>query len=360
MTVAQAAHRSTGRSDLIWKAWPFLAWGLPVLLVVRVFAGGGWEALILAFLSPVLVPGLGLLGMLPRLLLRRKGARRTPGVLTWLLVVHWWCWLAFIVAFPSTGDSGPLPSILGSLARAPLARGFEQGFFLVAGLCAVLTWVAVLVIAAGRPAGADAPGAPAPQGGWLIAAGVSAIAVPLVLVLAVVAGVAGTAAQRDAAGESAVEVQNRPAAEQAARAEARYAEAQALLIPLREALAPAEWEAQQNGFTPYNVCSNSGAECYDFDLAFTVERVSAGASLDRLVEVARAEGWEVEEGNFGFSAENAEGYTLQALMPTAGGASLDLDTPDWFGDWSQISAALTSEGDGSSTLYDFDDWPPLG
>jgi hypothetical protein len=132
--------------------WSYVAWGLPLFLILRGFLGdtGGWEALLLLIASPVLVPALGLLGMLPRFLLRRKGVRVPPPPLVWLLWVHWCAWIGHVLALPGTGDSGSAPSLLQAIVPA-LSPTANEAVFFPALFAAGITWLVILAIAVRSP-----------------------------------------------------------------------------------------------------------------------------------------------------------------------------------------------------------------
>lgn len=74
----------------LWLAWPWVNWILPALLIFgySFSNSAGWDGLFLLFLSPVLVPAFGLLGSLPRFIMRRRGYEAAPAPVGVMLAVH--------------------------------------------------------------------------------------------------------------------------------------------------------------------------------------------------------------------------------------------------------------------------------
>jgi len=178
--------RGEGIHEFAWRAWIPVSWGLPLLFVLFGFVGGpgGWESLIVLLLSPIIVPVVGLLGMLPRMILTRTRHRAMQREITWLLFLNWWATAMVIVAMPGTGDSGELPSFLGDVFGAsrvppgatPVLFGGAVVVMIVSGIMLVLLAVS------------SDPSRPHVNPRWTIAAWVAAIAVPIVVVAAISLG----------------------------------------------------------------------------------------------------------------------------------------------------------------------------
>ncbi len=87
----QPRPTSGGIRGFVWALWPVMSWLLPVFFVFHGFlGGGGWGTLILMFTSPIFIPAMGLLGMLPRLIPRQRVHKTTPAPLVGRRFVNWW------------------------------------------------------------------------------------------------------------------------------------------------------------------------------------------------------------------------------------------------------------------------------
>ncbi|MFG6402977.1 hypothetical protein [Microbacterium sp. P04] len=348
---------AAGIARFAWAVWPWMSWLLPVFLVLRGFisGSGGWEALILLFASPVLVPVLGLLGMLPWFLLRRRGWRSTPAPVIWLLFLNWWGWFGFIITIRGIGDSGDIPSMLVGAGEVRLSQGAEQALLFVCLLLAAGAWVAILVIVLAHPRVSAAAYAR-----WTVVAWIAAIAVPVLLIAGVLGATAATTQQRDAAGDTVAEVESQPIDTQLERAEARYDELQRMLVPLRESFGTSGWEVYSSGFSDYaGSCSDAEAECYSVEATFTLDAVTTGASAESFADLLRSAGWETEQGGYGANGEK-DGYVVDGSIAEDGSVWLELSSPTWWGDPSELRQALGEiaprvEGE----LYASDEWPSL-
>lgn len=376
MPAPQPRPTSGGIRGFVWAVWPWMNWVLPIFFVVHGFFGsGGWGTLILVFISPVFVPAMGLLGALPRFLLRRRGHTTAPGPLVWLLFVNWWGWFALTLAMQDAGDSGPLRSLLRDMMTVPLSRDFEQFVFLGAIAAAVLAWIAVLLIAilAPKPAPAPAPGAAA-RDPWTTVSWIAGFAVPALLVAIVVVGVQVTAQQRDAAGDTVAEVAAMPLDDQVQRAEQNYTLTQERLSAVRELIADDGWRVRNEdgqwvgrsdfGSSSFD-CLTADAECYTIEVGFQLESRPAGfdprsaefrADLDAL-------GWEPTSRASQWT--DSQGFTLDVWsMASDGSLSLEVNSPVWWGDEFDLREELPAradEGDGEPARdYRADEWPPLG
>ncbi|MFG6475956.1 hypothetical protein ACFXP7_06160 [Microbacterium sp. P06] len=353
----EPAGPPSGIARVTWMAWPFVAWGLPIFLVVRGFISdnGGWEALIFLVLSPVLVPGAGLLGVLPRFLLRRKGVRTTPSPIVPLLHVHWWSWIAGIITIPGIGDSGEMPSLLRSVVSAPISRPAETVIFSAALVIAVATWLVILILAVARRPSTSPPGPGRTVVGW-----VALFAAPALLVGAVAIAAGATSNQRDAAGDTVTAAASRSLSEQTDLAVQRHDETQAMLVPLREEFGPTGWVATSAGFG-WSDCKKLAAECYDFELGFRLDPRLGDTTPELLAERLGAEGWDTWHDSMNVSAENPAGYTLDiSYSPT--GVEIELFSPDWWGDVYDIRRELEARSGSSSEIaesYTYEEWPPL-
>lgn len=169
-----------GVRRFVWYAWPWVNWLLPVFVCFHGFLGnnGGWESLMLMFASPILVPAAGLLGSLPRFIMRKRGFRHAPWALLPVLFGLWWSWLTVALAMEGVGDSGSLPSLLAEMSSARFPDGFESILMATAAFLGCLLWVAVLGIASGIQPGAG-ESKRAEVLAWVVA-----IALPVILAVA--------------------------------------------------------------------------------------------------------------------------------------------------------------------------------
>ncbi|MFS0853867.1 hypothetical protein [Microbacterium sp. 179-I 3D4 NHS] len=357
-----------GILGFVWVLWPWMNWIVPVFVVFHGFLGsGGWETLMLAFASPIVVPASGLLGALPRFILRRRGHATTPGPIAGLLFLNWWAWFTAAITMPGAGDSGSIDSLLRAAVTAPLSQRYEEGLYVGSIVVALVAWTTVLVLACLlRPA--SPPALPA---SWTAVTWIAAFVVPALLVAAVQAGVVVTAQQRDAAGVTVVEAEALPIAAQAALAQERYALTQERLSSVRGIVAEDGWRIRSEdgrylGQSTFGSrdreCEQADAECYGFDIRFVLEGADA-RSLDAasIVEELRAAGWDLPATGR-LEATDDDGFTLRLEGLGAETVRVEMTSPIWWGEKYGIREELglePTEEDRSRT-YRFDEWPPLG
>lgn len=193
--VPQPVAPAPGIHLFAWRAWWWMNWLMPAVFVFHgFFAGGGWLAFALLLFSWVILPVAGLLGMLPQIVLRRRGHRATPGPVASLLFVNWWCWVAMTVSMTDYGDTDETTSFLRSVLGLPITETGEQVIFVIAAFLAAVSWLTVLVLSFSLPR-ADAGVASGAV--WTPVAWATAFGAPALLVLGVavgaLAGVAGVA-----------------------------------------------------------------------------------------------------------------------------------------------------------------------
>lgn len=134
-------------NDRFWKNWRWLAWVIPVVLVVgRIAFGGGWEAVLLLFYSWFIVPVTGLLGWIPRRILRVRGHTTAPTIHAVLLSLYWSGMGWYLLSMGVAGDSGTDPSILARLIPV-LSRRQEQIFNQFVLLTVVLACALAIALA---------------------------------------------------------------------------------------------------------------------------------------------------------------------------------------------------------------------
>lgn len=366
----QRRPTSGGIRGFVWALWPVMSWLLPVFFVFHGFlGGGGWGTLLLMFASPIFVPAMGLLGMLPRFILRKRGHRTTPGPIGWLLFVNWWAWVAFTITMQDAGDSGPMETMLDGILAARLSSDVEQGIFLGAVAVACLSWLAVLFVAIAQPP--PRSGVQTRGGTWDAVSWIAAILVPALLVGMVALGVQVTAMETDAAGDTVAQVEALPIAAQADRAEANYTLTQEKLSEVRGLIAEDGWSARdENGgwvrgpafASSYGSCGGSDAECYVFEVGFALESAPAGFdSYDHAWDSRLRElGWMASERGDGWT--DADGFTLEVdQRQSVERLVVAIESPSWWGDTYDLRQELggADEDLGLGLAYRFDEWPPL-
>lgn len=339
--------------DFAWGVWPWMNWLLPIVGIFAV-GNGGWFLLMLLVMSPILVPILGLLGSLPRFLLRRAGWSTAPAPVTTLLFVQWWAWIIAMITPLGATDSIPIPAIMQELSPRPIAGQFLTSLLAAAGGTAVVCWVVVLilVIVLRRRSDRASTGR-----GWALVARTTAILLPLLFFALIWLGGEVTAQQRDAAGATPAEVQTEPLSVQAARALERYESVQSQLSQVRGMLADDGWRLFSRGFESRGSWA-SGIDEYGFDLRFDRELVT-GETVD--LDAARAEllalGWTEDERG---QLVDSYGNTL-LFWADEHSVSVWLTSPSWWGDAYDLSDELDRDAADSEDVfartYAYDEWP---
>lgn len=337
-------------ADIIWRMWPWMTWSLPVALVLvpAMSPGAGWYALFLLLLSPVIVAGAGLLGSLPRFVLRRAGHESAPVGLVWLLLLHWWSWIAVILTFRDASDVGPVPSALSRLAPEPVSYDSVDVIRQAAGVVVVVTWLAVVTRVAA--------GGPFPRPAYLVAAGyVTILAAPALLIVATMHASEETASQRDDAGERAGDIADHSAEAQKQRYETRYVELQESMVPMREAIAPDGWEATVRLQEARSADGSTGFDAYSVQLSYRLDRALEDSEFNQVDRLLDDAGWE----------QNDSPMTSDAEFEHPGGAEVDLitsedhlvirmESPVWWGD-EDVLRDPPEERDGPLTTEDRDE-----
>lgn len=364
----QPRRAPEGIQGFVWAIWPWMNWVLPVLFVVHGFLGaGGWGTMILLTASPIFVPAMGLLGALPRFILRKRGHRTAPGPLVWLLFVNWWGWVTLTLTMQDAGDSGPPRSLLRETLTVPFSRGFEMYLYFGAIAAAVLAWIAVLLIAifVRRPA----PGATI-RTPWTTVSWIAAFAVPAALVASVLVGVQVTAQQRDAAGDTLTEIAAMPLADQVQRAEENYALTQERLSAVRELISDDGWRIRNedgervgtSGFGSSTfACMTAHAECYTIEVGFQLANAPAGFDDEsaEFRDQLEALGWQPTTRDSQWT--DAQGFMLDVWsMASDGSLTVEVNSPEWWGDDSDLRGEPSEPADtDADRVYRYDEWPPL-
>ncbi|MGO1318803.1 MAG: hypothetical protein ACTII7_02400 [Galactobacter sp.] len=132
-----------------WFAWPFAAWGMPLLGLCILFGVGGWNAFTALMFSPLWLPALAFVAWLPRIPLDAKGYRKaTPSPVIALMTTHWTALLLVAMGGDDYDDADRLASPLESAAVGLTAIQSEwavqaAGWTAAASLAVALGWALI-------------------------------------------------------------------------------------------------------------------------------------------------------------------------------------------------------------------------
>lgn len=354
---------------LVWAAWPLMSWLLPVFFVVAGFLSGGFAAAAVYLTFPVFVPAMGLLGMLPWFILRRRGHETVPGPVAWLLFVNWWGWIGLTITLPDSSMERPVESMLRRMVSAPLSEDYERGMFAASAIIAAVAWILVLVLALVLSWGARRDAAFSRAEGFE-GIGIAAVVVPALLVAAVVGGVVGTAEQQDGAGDTVAQVASMSFDDQVERAGENYIVTQERLSAVRALIADDGWRMVDQegwsagraefGFEPGR-CPLQDVECYTFVVELSLDAAPAGFDESSFEDTLRASGWSGSP-HADDSWVDAEGFRLSIRQypPNNPRLYVEIESPAWWGDEDRLAGAFgTADGSYGGGSFAADEWPPL-
>ncbi|MGF2948350.1 hypothetical protein [Microbacterium alcoholitolerans] len=356
-TAMPLVRRASVIRRVSWRIWPWMNWLLPVgFCLVTLMTGRGVLPLLVIFGSPVLILAAGLLGSLPRLMLRRQGlAAATPGAIVWLLILQWWSWVGMAVAMPDDTFVSARPSPLQRLTGQGLSDDFSMGVFAGSIVVGAASWVAVLILSSRVPE-------PRRLRGWDRVAWSAAAAGPALLMLAGSIGVGAVEVQTDAAGERPGQVRQLSAAEQVDRAQERYDAAQQIVSELRGIAAAGRWEANAARAESMNV-DGRGWESYrlliDFSHDATPDLV---VDRDAFATVLTSAGWSVTRADavpLRIDARDAQGARLTMEQQGDTPLRIMVTTESW---WQSADVPVTAElgrGGDIGGGYAAEEWPRL-
>lgn len=136
---------------LTWNVWLWLVWLLPaVLIAIKMFAPGGQEKLFLMLLSPIIILLAGLLGWLPRFVLKKRGFGYSPSGVSAAFAVHWWAFSLCVLGIDGADHMGPIPSPL-SLAMPFLGDEIGSDVVRLSMWVTGLSYAALVVLAIFTP-----------------------------------------------------------------------------------------------------------------------------------------------------------------------------------------------------------------
>lgn len=333
-----------------------MSWLLPPLFF-WVGIGSHWTQIWLLFpaFAVTAFVAFGLLGSLPRFILRKRGARRTPGAVTWLLFVQWWGWLGASLVGVGVALFGP------GFGIETIPAGLSQMLSTTAMILILTTWCTVLVLAIVTPV------ADPPRRRWQLAAGVTAVALPISFVAVATIGLAHASQQVDTAGDSVAAVHQTPIRAQADRVEERFEAFHQHLSEVRALVADSAWHEFGRGMDDGDACNGHGASCYRFTTEFTHETAGAQVDLATLVAGLHGPGWNVEERrDWNIEPGTAvtafdDGLVVEIAVTPGGEIQLDAASQWWWGDRFELVDALGGYEPCCSPSGPFaaDEWRPL-
>ena len=260
----ESLERSAGARDLdarsqrnrefgaiVYRMWPWMAWLLPVALfmLISVSGTGGWEMLFALLYSPIILPAYALLGLLPRRVMRKAGERATSSLVGALLVLHWWSLTIFSVFVRGYGDSGSVDSAMGEILWW-LPEDVEDTFSRVGAVCALVSWLAVMVFSLIKVSTVKRR---------ISVAWASVVAPPVIVVLTLGTLYAGNIFNaQDAAGNSQYDMKRLSVAETRELHNQRWDSLQEELVPLRGAISGTGWIARQENHRGEGIVDSSG------------------------------------------------------------------------------------------------------
>ena len=354
-------------SESFWRAWRWLAWIMPVLLIVaKVFTGGGWETLMLIFGSPLVVLVVGFFGFLPRLILKQRGFTSAPPAAIGLLTGYWVSMACYLFSLGSIGDSSADPSIVRLLLPFMSAR-YERLFNWCAAITMMVAAVALIIVASTlrkkREGRSDSA-----SGGALVLA--------VLVTPALILGVAGATeyaamhGAQDAAGNQQIDVANLTEAEIRQLHESRWDALQEQLVPLRESVAESGWGPYASMVVD-SLGSPHSAEPPQYviqtEWAVGMDTADGPSALNRLRDALAENGWSLKPSDDSdqLHATRADGETLAVYAwpsaddPTQLTIWLDARSAAYWSEGVEVEwQSLNQDGDESAD-YRYDEWPEL-
>lgn len=363
--------------DQLWSAWPWVGSILPVILALSLFwTVAEMPSLGLLMMSAALVGGA--LGVLPRVLLRRRVNGAIPAPLAPVLVVHWWCWATFI--FIQFTTSARIYSAIPLLQ--PLGRPIHESLAATLIGLAMSGWVVTLLLLWGMAVflRQETRFETAWRGATL---GVG-LGVPALLIAFSVSTQLTVQGQLDAAGDTVTTAQARSFDERVHLVQERYGSVQQDVSEIRGLIAPEmRWTSEPVFINRATSFDRSGAESYELWLEFGLGHSPTVEQVNEVVRYLERQGWDVIEAKVADEpnelwAERPDGRRLTISNDNRGESStLHFISPRWWtgdddGSFGAACPAATlsdffsaefqsSADDGDDAfppaLYAADDWP---
>lgn len=350
-------YRTSALRRVTWAIWPWLNWLLPIgFCLAALGTGRGVLPMLAVFASPLLVPAAGLLGALPRRMLRSQGVgAATPASITWLLVLHWWSWIGMAVTLPDDTFVEVRPSLLQRLLGQPLSETFWTGVFVGSVVLVLGSWTATLIIVANPPA-------PRHLRRWNRAAWATVAVAPMLLLLCGPIGIGVAQIQTDAAGDRPAQVDGQSAADQIIRAQQRYDEAQRVVSALRVIAAADRWDADDAEAEALNA-DGRGSKSYRLRISFSHQATpDLAIDHDAFAAVLTAADWTITRSGqspLRIDARDAHGSSLTMAQQGDTPLQITVTTGSW---WQSADLPVTAElgrAGGIGGGYAGDEWPLL-
>ena len=309
---------------VLWRSWLWVSWFIfPAAFLFRSFAGvGGWESLFAVLFSPLIVPGVGLLGAVPRFVLKHRGFRSIPVSVGVTIVTSCWGLVMICLSMPGATDAAPIESVVRATFGFVSQRAEETllGISFIVWVGAYLAALVLVFVLRPAPpalagaveaavpqqfgaAGIAAPDAePAPAAAHRarrsnIAALIAVCVVPAMLIGgAVAADYVSMNGERDFGGQKEIEVAGLSLDQQRDRHEAQWREAQEALAPLRTEISPTGWRVLGGAGIDYDEYSYSDTFNYQVDVVWGRALAGDPESVAKSArKSAEQQGWMLRE-----------------------------------------------------------------
>ena len=139
-----------GLNRFTWNIWLWVVWSVPsVVIAIKFLAPGGTEKLFFMILAPFVTVGAGCLGWLPRIILKKRGFRYSPDVVSAVFHIHWWAFAMGILAINGsvvTVDVTHVPSPLGQVLPF-ISRDASNAISVIGFLLVFVSYVVLILLA---------------------------------------------------------------------------------------------------------------------------------------------------------------------------------------------------------------------
>lgn len=338
-------------TDWLWMNWNVIATSLALLLALTWY----WTVAEMPSLG-LLIAGLilagGMLGLLPRRILRGSGHTTLPGRMAPILIAHWWCWAVFLFIHVTT--SGRITSAIPIIE--PLGAPFNEriasaivGWTVVAYL-ATLIALFVTAIAPRTEHHDDALR-------WRRPSATVALLVPALLTVGPATHQAVIESQHDAAGDSVRAAKQFTDSERIAFAQERYDSAQRDIAAVREIIEPGNlWLSYRPFINRVQSADRTGAESYAFNLDWELDHQATSEAASAATAYLSARGWRLVNAAIAdspetFWADHPDGRHISLVNDRQGAAStIRYRSPTW---WTGDDNGSLGAACQASSLSDF-------
>ncbi|WP_343958787.1 hypothetical protein [Yaniella flava] len=144
-----------------WVLWLWVVWLLPIIVITTKAAlPGGAERLFLMLSAVIVIPLAGVLGWLPRCILKKRGFRHSPSAVTAVFSVHWVAFSLSVLAIGGATQQGPVPSPLSQVLPF-VGDTASTNVVMISSLLVGVSYAAMVLLVAFLPR----PHYPGPVGG---------------------------------------------------------------------------------------------------------------------------------------------------------------------------------------------------